>query len=82
MEERAEGRFRLHRLRAKPLWEVNMWLSRYCVHIERQLDALGHVLDAMPDEPNSRLGARNAAPAQLPFFFWSILSLNVFSASS
>jgi DNA-binding transcriptional ArsR family regulator len=52
VEERAEGRFRLYRLRAKPLGEVDMWLSRYRVHIERQLDALGRVLDAMPDEPN------------------------------
>src|SRR5271156_1127425 len=52
VEERAEGRFRLYRLRAKPLGEIDVWLSRYRAHIERQLDALGEVLDAMPDEPN------------------------------
>ena len=52
VDERAEGRFRLYRLRAKPLGEVDTWLSRYRAHIERQLDALGDVLDAMPDEPN------------------------------
>jgi DNA-binding transcriptional ArsR family regulator len=51
VEERAEGRFRYYRLRAKPLAEVDVWLNRYRAHLERQLDALGHVLDAMPDEP-------------------------------
>jgi DNA-binding transcriptional ArsR family regulator len=50
--ERAEGRFRLYRLRAEPLSEVDTWLSRYRAHVENQLDALGRVLDAMPDEPN------------------------------
>ena len=52
VEERAEGRFRLYRLRAKPLDEVDVWLSRYRAHMERQFDTLGRVLDAMPDEPN------------------------------
>jgi DNA-binding transcriptional ArsR family regulator len=52
VEERAEGRFRLYRLRAKPLAEVDMWLSRYRALVERQLDALGCALDAIPDEPN------------------------------
>jgi len=52
VDERAEGRFRLYRLRAKPLGEVDTWLSRYRAHIERQFDALGDVLDAMSDEPN------------------------------
>src|SRR5580704_15580990 len=51
VEERAEGRFRFYRLRAKPLREVDAWLGRYRAAIERQLDALGRVLDAMPDEP-------------------------------
>jgi DNA-binding transcriptional ArsR family regulator len=51
VEERAEGRFRYYRLRAKPLTEVDAWISRYRAHIERRLDALGDVLDAMPDEP-------------------------------
>lgn len=50
--ERAEGRFRLYRLRAEPLGEVDTWLSRYRAHVERQLDALARVLDAMPDEPD------------------------------
>jgi len=49
--ERSEGRFRYYRLRPAPLDEVDVWLGRYRAHIERQLDALGHVLDAMPDEP-------------------------------
>lgn len=50
VEERRSGRYRLYRLRAKPLGEVDAWMSRYRAHIERQLDALGDVLDAMPDE--------------------------------
>jgi DNA-binding transcriptional ArsR family regulator len=52
VEERVEGRFRYYRLRAKPLQEIDLWLARYRAHVERQLDALGHVLDAMPDEPH------------------------------
>ncbi len=51
VEERADGRFRCYRLRAKPLSEVDSWVGRYRAYIERQLDALGAVLDAMPDEP-------------------------------
>jgi DNA-binding transcriptional ArsR family regulator len=51
VEERAEGRFRYYRLRAKPLNEVDAWMSRYREAMERQLDELGRVLDAMPDEP-------------------------------
>src|SRR2546428_394741 len=39
VEERAEGRFRVYRLRAKPLSEIDVWLTRYRAHIERQLDA-------------------------------------------
>jgi DNA-binding transcriptional ArsR family regulator len=50
--ERAEGRFRLYRLRAEPLGEIDAWLARYRAQVERELDALGRVLDAMPDEPN------------------------------
>jgi DNA-binding transcriptional ArsR family regulator len=49
--ERAEGRFRYYRLRAEPLAEVDIWVGRYRAHMERQLDALGRVLDAMPDTP-------------------------------
>jgi DNA-binding transcriptional ArsR family regulator len=50
VEERVEGRFRYYRLRAKPLSEVDSWVSRYRGYMERQLDALGRVLDEMPDE--------------------------------
>lgn len=50
VEERADGRFRYYRLRAAPLGEVDIWLNRYRALIERRLDALGDVLDAMPDE--------------------------------
>ncbi len=52
VEERAEGRFRYYRLRAAPLGEVDVWLNRYRALVERQLDALGDVLDSMPDEPD------------------------------
>ena len=49
--ERAEGRFRYYRLRAEPLAEVDVWVGRYRAYMERQLDALGRVLDTMPDVP-------------------------------
>ncbi|HEY3253663.1 MAG TPA: metalloregulator ArsR/SmtB family transcription factor [Polyangiaceae bacterium] len=49
--ERAVGRFRYYRLRAAPLTEVEVWLGRYRAHVERQLDAIGRVLDALPDQP-------------------------------
>jgi DNA-binding transcriptional ArsR family regulator len=51
VQERAEGRFRYYRLRVAPLAEVDTWLGRYRAQVERQLDELGRVLDAMPDEP-------------------------------
>lgn len=54
VEERVDGRFRYYRLRAKPLSEVDSWISRYRIHMERQLDALGRVLDELPDEPEER----------------------------
>jgi len=54
VEERVEGRFRYYRLQAKPLREVDLWVSRYRSFMERQLDALGHVLDMMPDDPAKR----------------------------
>lgn len=50
VRERSAGRFRYYRLRAQPLAEVETWIARYRAHVERQLDALGRVLDAMPDE--------------------------------
>src|SRR4051812_39677773 len=49
VEERAQGRFRYYRLRAEPLAQIDEWLGSYRAHIEQQLDALGRVLDAMPD---------------------------------
>jgi DNA-binding transcriptional ArsR family regulator len=52
--ERAEGRFRYYRLRAAPLAEVELWLNRYRAAMERQLDALGRVLDDLPDEPKAQ----------------------------
>lgn len=51
VHERQAGRFRYYRLQAKPLSEVRTWVARYRAHVERKLDALGDVLDAMPDEP-------------------------------
>ena len=54
VEERAEGRFRYYRLRAEPLAEIDAWIGRYRAYLEQQLDALGRVLDAMPDEPTSQ----------------------------
>ena len=51
VEERREGRFRYYKLRGKPLIEVQTWMARYRTHLERELDALGHVLDAMDDQP-------------------------------
>lgn len=50
VEERSAGRFRYYRLRAEPLGEVDVWLNRYRAQIERRLDALGDVLDALPAE--------------------------------
>ena len=51
VRERAEGRFRYYRLRAAPLAEVDVWVGRYRAHVERQLDGIGRVLDALPDDP-------------------------------
>jgi DNA-binding transcriptional ArsR family regulator len=63
VEERTEGRFRFYRLRAKPLREVDAWLDRYRAHVERQLDALGRVLDAMPDEPPGQPSPSTGQPS-------------------
>jgi DNA-binding transcriptional ArsR family regulator len=51
VSERSEGRFRRYRLEARPLTEVEAWVGRYRAYLERELDALGRVLDAMPDLP-------------------------------
>ena len=52
--ERAAGRFRYYRLRTEPLAEIGRWIGQYRAHVERQLEALGQVLDALPDEPQDR----------------------------
>jgi DNA-binding transcriptional ArsR family regulator len=54
VEERAAGRFRHYRLIAEPLAEVDAWVGRYRAYMVKQLDALGQVLDAMPDERKAR----------------------------
>ena len=50
VEERVDGRFRFYRLQPEPLSEVESWLRTYRGYMERQLDALGKVLDEMPDD--------------------------------
>ena len=52
VSERSEGRFRHYRLEAKPLTEVEAWVGRYRAYLERELDALGRVLDAMQGDPS------------------------------
>jgi DNA-binding transcriptional ArsR family regulator len=59
VSERSEGRFRRYRLEAKPLAEVEAWVGRYRAYLERELDALGRVLDAMTDPPT-----RHAPPTK------------------
>lgn len=59
VEERLDGRFRHYRLRVQPLREVDAWMGRYRAYLERCFDALGAVLDAMPDSPEV-----DAAPAR------------------
>ena len=54
VSQRTEGRFRWYRLNAEPLVEIDEWISRYRALMERQLDALGRVLDAMPDEESPK----------------------------
>jgi len=55
VSERSEGRFRHYRLEAQPLGEVDAWVGRYRALLERRLDALGRLLDAMPDLPTDRM---------------------------
>ena len=55
VSERSQGRFRHYRLEAKPLTEVEAWVGRYRAHLERELDALGRVLDTMPDDRAPRI---------------------------
>ncbi|MFT3712974.1 MAG: metalloregulator ArsR/SmtB family transcription factor [Archangium sp.] len=62
VEERSEGRFRWYRLRAKPLAEIDLWISRYRAVIEQQLDALGDVLDQLPDEPEEAAQRKRKKP--------------------
>lgn len=54
VRERSEGRFRYYRLNAEPLIALHEWIGRYRAHIEQQLDALGRLLDEMPDEPSPK----------------------------
>jgi DNA-binding transcriptional ArsR family regulator len=56
VEERAEGRFRYYRIRAEPLGEIDAWLGHHRARLERELHALGRVLDGMPDDPGRRTG--------------------------
>lgn len=49
VSERSEGRFRHYRLEPRPLTEVAAWVGRYRAHLERQLDAIGRLLDDLPD---------------------------------
>jgi DNA-binding transcriptional ArsR family regulator len=55
VEERTEGRFRHYRICTRPLAEIDDWLGQYRALIERQLDALGRVLDEMPDDPRDHV---------------------------
>jgi DNA-binding transcriptional ArsR family regulator len=67
VDERAEGRFRYYRLRAQPLAEIDAWIGRYRAHLERRLDTLGHVLDAMPDERQDQArGSKKRGRSLLP----------------
>ena len=60
VSERSAGRYRRYRLEARPLGEVAAWVGRYRALIERQLDRLGDVLDAMPDQPADPPRARSS----------------------
>lgn len=65
--ERADGRFRFYRLRTEPLAEIAGWIGQYRAHMERQLDALGQVLDALPDQPEARTsGSQQRGRSALP----------------
>jgi DNA-binding transcriptional ArsR family regulator len=64
VEERAEGRFRYYCLQAEPLAEIDTWISRYRVFHERQLDALGRVLDALPEGEKELRHVRPQAPSR------------------
>jgi DNA-binding transcriptional ArsR family regulator len=60
VEERAEGRFRYYGLRAGPLAEIDAWIARNRAIHERQLDALGRVLDALPDDERDGMKGKKA----------------------
>lgn len=49
--ERSQGRFRFYRLQPEPLLAVVQWMERYRTYWERNLDALGDVLDGLEDPP-------------------------------
>lgn len=52
--QRSEGRFRYYRVVPEPLVEVQEWVDRYRMLMERQLDALGRVLDDMDTDKPKR----------------------------
>ena len=52
--ERVEGRFRYYRLDAGPLAEIGAWIGRCRTRHEKQLDALGRVLDSLPDDTRKK----------------------------
>ncbi|MEO8182159.1 MAG: metalloregulator ArsR/SmtB family transcription factor [Deltaproteobacteria bacterium] len=62
VEERAAGRFRHYRLIPGALVEVDVWIARYRLVMERQLDALGRVLDEMPADAEGPRGRRPGRP--------------------
>jgi DNA-binding transcriptional ArsR family regulator len=62
VEKRSHAQFRYYRMRATPLKEVDDWLGLYRAHIHRELDALGDVLDAMPDTSSADAGGAPDAP--------------------
>ena len=66
VSERTDGRFRQYRLEAKPLGEVAAWVGRYRALLERHLDALGRVLDALPDLPTDRVPPPNKRKRRAP----------------
>jgi len=66
VEERAEGRFRYYRARLQPLAEVDAWVARYREYVERQLDALGRLLDAMPDDETDETDQPKGRPSRPP----------------
>jgi DNA-binding transcriptional ArsR family regulator len=53
VDVRVDAQRRLYRLRSEPLAEIDAWLAPYRRLWSSRLDALGHHLDTMPDEPDT-----------------------------